>query len=106
MKENIIVSMEQSVLRELIVKAESENMSLSAIIESVMKKFVKFQGSIEFDKYVSRPPGQSLDNYLKEIERNEIKKALNSTETKNEAADSLGISFRSLRHRISHFEND
>jgi len=98
--------MEQRVLRELLAKAESENTAVSAIIESVMRKFIKYQGSTEFEKYDSRPPGQSLDDYLKEIERDEIEKALNSTETKNEAADALGISFRSLRHRISLFEKD
>jgi len=106
LKENILVSMEQRLLRELIAKAESENLTVSAIIESVMKKFIKFQGSTEFRKYGTRPPSQSLDDYLKEIERDEIQKALNSTETKNEAADALGISFRSLRHRISLFEKD
>lgn len=96
MKENILVSIEQSVLRELIEKAESGNMSVSTLIESVMEKFRKFQGSIKFEKYGTRPPNQSLDDYLKEIERDEIEKALNSTETKNEAASELGISFEMI----------
>lgn len=106
MKEDILVSIEQNVLRKLIVKAESSSLSVSALIESVMKEFIKFQGSIDFGEYGTRAPEQSLDDYLKEIERNEIKKALSNTETKNLAADSLGISFRSLRHRLSLFEND
>lgn len=104
MKEKILVSIDQRLLEKLIGNAHKMEISISALIESVMKKYVKFGDRFNLQDYSSRPPGQSLDEYLKEIERDEINKAVSSKETKVLAAEFLGISFRSLRHRLKQFE--
>lgn len=54
-----------------------------------------------------RPPEQSLEDYLEEIERFEIEKALTATKwNRTAAAKMLGISFRALRYRLKKLELD
>ena len=54
-----------------------------------------------------RPPGQPLEDYLQEIEKNEIRKALNATHwNRTAAAKRLGMTFRSLRYRLKKLELD
>ena len=49
--------------------------------------------------------GVSLDDILVTIEKAYIEKALDITKgNKNQAADLLGISYRSFRHRIGKYE--
>jgi two-component system response regulator PilR (NtrC family) len=55
----------------------------------------------------SRPPEQSLEDYLEEIERYEIEQALTATKwNRTAAAKMLGISFRALRYRLKKLELD
>jgi two-component system response regulator PilR (NtrC family) len=54
-----------------------------------------------------RPDEQSLEDYLEEIERYEIEKALKATKwNRTAAAKMLGISFRALRYRLKKLELD
>ena len=104
MKEHILVSIDQKLLEESVVYALKKEISISALVESVMAKFLKFKKLSDFNGSIMRPPEQALDEYLKEIECDEINKAISSHETKAMAAESLGISFRSLRHRLKQFQ--
>ncbi|WP_304440936.1 helix-turn-helix domain-containing protein, partial [Oleiphilus sp. HI0132] len=55
----------------------------------------------------ARPPEQSLEDYLEEIERYEIEQALAATKwNRTAAAKMLGISFRALRYRLKKLELD
>ena len=60
------------------------------------------------DRKISpRPPEQSLEDYLEEIERYEIEQALTATKwNRTAAAKMLGISFRALRYRLKKLELD
>lgn len=50
------------------------------------------------------PSGDSLDDYLEEIERKAILQALEETRwNRTAAAEKLGISFRQMRHRLKKF---
>lgn len=52
-------------------------------------------------------PGDSLDDYLEEIEKNVILQALEETRwNRTAAAEKLGISFRQMRHRLKKFGID
>ncbi|MEE2604461.1 MAG: sigma-54 dependent transcriptional regulator [Pseudomonadota bacterium] len=54
-----------------------------------------------------RPEGQPLENFLQNIEKNEILKALNTTHwNRTAAAKKLGMTFRSLRYRLKKLELD
>ncbi len=54
-----------------------------------------------------RPPDQSLEDYLGEIEKDEILKALEETRwNRTAAAGKLGMSFRSLRYRLKKLQLD
>lgn len=54
-----------------------------------------------------RPKGQSLEEYLEQIERTEIEAALLKTKwNRTTAAKELGISFRALRYRLKKLEMD
>ena len=100
MKEHIIVSMDKGVLKKLIEKAEAKNVSVSTFIESVMRETLPPRDTADSGEDEPRRPYQALDDFLKEVERSEIKRALMRSETKGLAAEFLGISFRSLRHRL------
>ena len=52
-------------------------------------------------------PGDSLDDYLEEIEKKVILQALEETRwNRTAAAEKLGISFRQMRHRLKKFGID
>lgn len=53
------------------------------------------------------PPGETLDDYLENAERQIIQKALNDNRwNKTAAAEQLGISFRSMRYRLKKLSID
>lgn len=55
----------------------------------------------------ARAPGQSLEAYLEEIERQEIEHALQATKwNRTAAAKLLGVSFRTLRYRLKKLNLD
>ena len=100
LKEHVIVSIDRNLLKKLIEKAEIKKVSVSTFIESAMQEHFNRRCKTEKEESDPRLPYQSLDDYLKEVERLEIKRALSDNDTKVLAADCLGISFRSLRHRL------
>ncbi len=54
-----------------------------------------------------RPPDQPLEDYLSEIEKEEILKALEETRwNRTAAAGRLGMTFRSLRYRLKKLQLD
>ncbi len=54
-----------------------------------------------------RAPGQPLEEYLQDIEKEEIRKALQATHwNRTAAARRLGMTFRSLRYRLKKLELD
>ncbi|MAX55015.1 MAG: sigma-54-dependent Fis family transcriptional regulator [Alcanivoracaceae bacterium] len=54
-----------------------------------------------------RPPRQPLEDYLQDIEKTEILKALDATHwNRTAAAKKLGMTFRSLRYRLKKLELD
>src|SRR5699024_10487773 len=56
---------------------------------------------------VSPPEDRSLDDYMEDIERRILEKALvDARYNKTEAARQLGISFRSLRYKIKKYDID
>ena len=101
MKESIILELDQDILSKLLDKSKSENLSISSLVSAVLSWFFKSGGSIDFASYPGRPINTNLDEYLKEIEKHEIERALNLAKSKTHAAELLGISFRSFRYRCS-----
>lgn len=101
MKENVILEIDQDLLSKILEKSKLEKLSISGLVSDVFSWFFKSGGSIDFESYPVRPINTNLDGYLKEIEKNEIERALNLAKSKTHAAELLGISFRSFRYRCS-----
>ena len=90
MKEAVIVQIEQELLKKILLKAQEEDKSISNLISSVMNRFFKYDCSVDFSSYGKRHIEQPLDEYLKEIERDEVIKAMvKSNGNKKEAAKIL-----------------
>lgn len=106
MKEHLLIELDHDLLGQLLEKAKSEKTNISLYISSILTRFFKSGGVIDFNSYCVRPIDQKLDDYLKEIEKSEILKALNHTQSKSAAADHLGITFRSFRYRCSEHKID
>jgi two-component system response regulator PilR (NtrC family) len=66
------------------------------------------QSMLEDDEMEVRPPeDRSLDDYMEDIERKILEKALVEAKyNKTEAARQLGISFRSLRYKLKKYDID
>lgn len=65
------------------------------------------QGMLDDSVGVSPPEDRSLDDYMEDIERRILEKALVEAKyNKTEAARQLGISFRSLRYKLKKYDID
>jgi len=101
MKESVILQIEQELLQKSIQKAQEEDKSISNLISFVMDHYFKYDCSLDFSSYGKRHIDQPLDEYIKEIEREEIIKTMEECDgNKTEAAKILNISYRSLWHKI------
>lgn len=100
MKEAVVIHLKRDLLLRLAQKAVEKRTDISSLVELVMSKHFLYDSSVKSDNNGGRDPNQSLDDFLKNIERDEITKALELTNTKTAAAEILGISFRSFRHRL------
>jgi len=106
MKEHLLIELEQDLLGKLVNEAKAKDQSISSFISSVLSMFFRAGGKIDLLAYPMRPVGTDLDGYLKGIERSEILRAIEQSESKSNAADLLGITFRSQRYRCSEHKID
>lgn len=106
MKEHLLIELEQDLLGELVNEAKAKEKSISSFISSVLSTYFRTGGKIDTTGYPMRPMGTDLDGYLKGIERSEILRAIEQSESKNDAAELLGITFRSLRYRCKEHKID
>ncbi|MFZ7127892.1 MAG: helix-turn-helix domain-containing protein [Desulfobacterales bacterium] len=99
--ESIVIHLNQDLLVRLTRNASEKGIDISSLIEAIMWRYLESGSTLEFEGIGKRPIALPLDAYLKSIERDEIVRALKLSDTKKAAAQRLGISFRSFRHRLS-----
>lgn len=100
MNEFITLQIEQDLLIKVLQKTKEKNESISDLIRFFFKWTVQTDSSLDFISFSNRQPEQSLDDYLKEIEKEEIQKICGEAKSKQEAAEKLGITYRSFRYRL------
>ena len=99
MKEKIVLELDNDLLTKLLNRSKSEGVQTSALICNLLNRFFLSGDSLGFDSYPVRQQDQSLDDYLKIIEKFELERAMVEAKTKTEASEKLGISYRSFRYR-------
>ncbi|MDA3838283.1 MAG: hypothetical protein PF574_04800 [Candidatus Delongbacteria bacterium] len=100
MNEFITLQVEQELLIKVLQKAKEKRGNVSELIRQFFKWIVQTDSSLDFISFSNRQPEQSLDDYLKEIEKSEIQKVCDEAKSKQEAAEKLGITYRSFRYRL------
>lgn len=106
MKEHLLIELEQDLLGKLVNEAKAKDISISNFISSIISMFFRAGGKIDLTAYPMRPKDTNIDEYIKGIEKSEILRAIEQTESKTDAAELLGITFRSLRYRCSEHNID
>lgn len=100
MNEFITLQIEQDLLIKVLQKVKEKKGSISDLIRHFFRWIVHTESSLDFSSFSNRQPEQSLDDYLKEIEKVEIQKICDDANSKQEAAEKLGITYRSFRYRL------
>jgi len=94
----------ENILERALTLCEGELIELSDLKLSEQSKAghkADMLDAIEVENYDSEDPSQSLEEYLADIEKKAILKALDETRwNRTAAAKKLGISFRALRYRL------
>jgi transcriptional regulator with PAS, ATPase and Fis domain len=100
MKEFITIQIEQDLLIKVLHKANEKKGSISDLVKYFFEWITKKEPQFDFINVSKRQPKQSLDDYIKQIEKAEIQKVCKKAESKQVAAEMLGITYRSFRYKL------
>lgn len=104
MNEFITLQIEQNLLIKVLQKTKEKKGSISDLIGHFFNRIVQNDKALDFNGFIKRRPEQSLNDYLKGIEKLEIQKICDESKSKQDAAKKLGITYRSFRYRFDQHE--